>query len=66
MDKNKIEELKRHIGTAFKHLEKIPVSHVYVDYMAIARQELAAINDILNKEESEEKDNGKSDPKADK
>ena len=64
MDKNKREEMKRHINTAFAHLSKIPVSDIYVDYMAIARAELRATFDILK--ESEEKDNGKSDPKADK
>lgn len=65
MDKNKREEIKRHLNTAFANISKIPVVDVAVDYMAIARAELRAAFDILNKE-SEEKDNGKSDPKADK
>lgn len=60
MDKNKREEIERHINTAFAHLRKIPVSDVAVDYMAIARAELRAAYAMLNKDdgEVEEKDNG--------
>lgn len=59
-DKNKREEIKRHINTTFAHLRKIPVSDVYVDYMAVARAELRAAYAMLNEDdgEVEEKDNG--------
>lgn len=56
MNKKKHEELKKHISTAFVHLSKIPVSDIAVDYMAIARVELRAAIDILNREKSEETD----------
>lgn len=54
MDKNKREELNRHIKTALAHISQIPVKEVYVDYMSIARQSLLAASNILNKEEETE------------
>ena len=53
MNKQKREEMKRHIDRAFASLDKIPVTGASVDFMAIARQELRAVFDILKKDEPE-------------
>lgn len=49
MDK-KHEELNKHLNAAISWLSKIPVHDVFVDYMAMARQEIRTVQAAIQKE----------------
>lgn len=53
MDK-KHEEQSKHLKAAFAWLSKIPVQDVFVDYMAMARQELRELGKLIQEDKPSE------------
>ena len=49
MDK-KHEEQSKHLNAAIAWLSKIPVHDVFVDYMAMARQEIRTVQAMVQEE----------------
>ena len=55
MDKKR-EEQNKHLKSALAWLSKIPVQGVFVDYMAMARQELRELDKLIQEENKNTKE----------